>query len=106
MSALQRFLAPALPLARVAWLRVVIYLYVVFDVLVVVRDPIAHGAVPVELYHPVIARELLGFPAPSPGYVQVLRAVLIASALIAATGRLPRLAGAVCAIAMSVTVAV
>ncbi|HRC40907.1 hypothetical protein [Nostocoides sp.] len=100
MSALQRFLAPALPLARVAWLRVVIYLYVVFDVLVVVRDPIAHGAVPVELYHPVIARELLGFPAPSPGYVQVLRAVLIASALIAATGRLPRLAGAVCAIAM------
>lgn len=100
MRSVRAFFVPALPLARIAWVRAVIYLYVVFDVLVVVRDPIAHGQVPVELYHPVIARELLGFPAPSPIYVQVLRVVLIASALLAATGRLPRLAGGICALAM------
>ena len=100
MSALRTFFAPPVSLARIAWLRLVIYLYVVFDVLVVVRDPIAHGQVPVELYHPLIGRELLGFPQPSPVYVQVLRAVLLASALIAATGRLPRLAGGICAVAM------
>lgn len=100
MTALRRFAFGPVSLARIAWLRLVIYLYVVWDVLMVVTDPIAHGQVPVELYHPVWAREWLGFPAPSPVYVQVLRVVILASALVAASGRLPRVAGAVCAVGM------
>ncbi len=99
-SAIRTFFAPPIALARIAWLRAIIYLYVVFDVLVVVRDPIAHGMVPVELYRPVILREALGFPAPTPVYVQVLRIVILASALVAASGRLPRLAGAICSVGM------
>ena len=97
---LRRWLFGPVALARVAWLRTLIYLYVVFDVLVVVTDPIPHGSVPVELYHPVLVREALHLPAPSPVYVRVLLAVILLSALIAATGRLPRIAGLVCAFGM------
>lgn len=100
MSRVVVFLAPEISLARVAWLRILVYGFVVVDVLVNVTDPIPHGDVPEQLYKPLIVRELLHLPAPSPLYVQVLRVVVLVSAVLAASGRLPRLAGAVCALGM------
>ena len=91
---------PQVPLARVAWLRRFVYAVVLLDVLVLTAFPIGHGDVPGELYKPLPFRELLHLPQPSPVYVQVLRVVIIASALVAMSGRLPRLAGWVCAAGM------
>lgn len=91
---------PRVSLARIAWLRHLIYAFVVFDVLVNVTDPIPHGDVPAELYRPLIVRELLFLPTPTPLYVQVLRVAILVSALVAMTGRAPRLAGWVCAFGM------
>ena len=96
----ERFLAPSLPLARVAWLRHIIYPFVWVDVLWIVTDPIPHGDVPPSLYRGLTVRSLLHLPAPSHDYVRVLLAVILVSAAIAATGRLPRLAGWVCAVGM------
>jgi hypothetical protein len=94
------FWAPELPVARVAWLRRVIYPFVILDATFMVTDPIPHGDVPVAIYRPLLVRQLLHLPAPSHVYVRVLFLVLVASALVAASGRLPRLAGWVCAFAM------
>lgn len=91
---------PQVPLARIAWLRRLVYAFVVVDVLVNVTDPIPHGDVPVDLYRPLLVRELLHLPAPTPLYVQVLRVVVLVAALVAMTGRAPRLAGWVCALGM------
>ncbi|HET7476002.1 MAG TPA: hypothetical protein VFJ97_08265 [Dermatophilaceae bacterium] len=94
------FFFPAVPLARVAWLRRAVYPFVVFDMLFVVRDPVPHGDVPAALYRPLLVRQWLHLPQPSPGYVRALAVLLVVSAVVAATGRLPRLAGWVCAFAM------
>jgi hypothetical protein len=91
---------PDIPLARVARLRAAVYVLVMVDVLFFVTDPIDHGDVPASLYAPLPVRDLLQLPQPSPVYVRVLLVVLLASAAVAATGRLPRLAGWVCALAM------
>lgn len=95
----ERFLAPEIPLARVAWLRHILYPFVMLDALWIVTDPLPHGDVPPSLYRGLAVRDLLHLPAPSPVYVRVLLAVLLLSAAVAATGRLPRLAGWVCAFA-------
>lgn len=99
-AAVTRFCAPALPLARVAWLRMFVYAFTIFDVLVITTDPIPHGVVPVELYTGLIVRDVLHLPAPATAYVWVVFVLLLLSAATAATGRLPRLAGWVCAFAM------
>src|SRR3954447_19709261 len=65
-----------------------------------VTDPIPHGDVPVAIYRPLLVRRLLHLPAPSHVYVRVLFAVIVVSALVAAAGRLTRLAGWVCAFGM------
>lgn len=100
MNAVERFLAPSLPLARVAWLRHIIYPFVLLDVLWIVTDPIPHGDVPPSLYRGLVVRDVLHLPAPSHLYVRVLLGVVVVSAVVAATGRLPRLAGWVCAVGM------
>lgn len=91
---------PSVPLARIAWLRVAVYAVVVLDLFVFTSFPSGHGGVPADLYQPLPFRELLHLPQPSPLYVQLLRLVILASALVAMTGRLPRLAGWVCAAGM------
>jgi hypothetical protein len=93
---LRGWLAPDVPLRRIAVLRTVLYLFVIVDILKIGNDSIAHGDVPTELYRPVLLRSWLDLPAPSPVYVRVLFVVLVVSALVAASGRLPRLAGVVC----------
>ncbi len=100
MNAVERFLAPSLPLARVAWLRLLVYPFVLLDVLWIVTDPIPHGDVPPSLYRGLVVRSVLHLPAPSHTYVRVLLGVILVSAVVAATGRLPRLAGFVCAFGM------
>ncbi len=100
MSTLTAFWAPALPVARIVWLRRLVYLFVLVDVLVFVTDPVPHGDVPSALYRPLLVRQVLHLPQPSHLYVRLLLAVLVLSAAVAATGRLPRVAGWTCALAM------
>ncbi len=92
MSALARWwLAPA-PKARVALFRTAIYLFVVFDVLMLVNDVVPHGYAPA-LYQPLLVGRLLHLPTPTPAITHTLQVVLLASTLVGASGRLPRLAG-------------
>ena len=97
---MRTWFARAVPTRRIAVLRTVIYLFVVVDVLRIGNDPLAHGDVPADLYRPILLRSWLHLPAPSHDYVRVLLGVLVVSALVAATGRLPRLAGWVCLLAV------
>jgi hypothetical protein len=94
------WIAPAVSLRRVAILRIVLYLFVIVDVTKIANDPVPHGYVPADLYRPILLRSWLHLPAPNPSYVHVLQVVLFVSALVAATGRLPRLAGYTCLFAM------
>jgi len=94
-------LAPG-PVARVAWLRVLGYLFVPVDVLLTTPWVAAHAAVPVSLYEPLRLARLLHLPAPGP-WVELLRWALVAGALAcafaAARDRLPAAAGWLVAVA-------
>jgi hypothetical protein len=92
-------LTPAVPLARVAVLRVVVYLFVIADTFLFVNDVIPHAEGDADLYRPLLIRRLLDLPAPSPGYARALQVAIIVGCLVAATGRLPRLSGLVVAVA-------
>lgn len=97
---IRSFLAPALPPARLAVLRALVYLFAIVHTQRIANDPLAHADVPASLYTPTLLREWAHLPAAGPDYMQVLQVVLVASALVAATGRLPRLAGWVCFLAV------
>lgn len=92
-------LTPAVPLARVAVLRVVVYLFVVADIFLFVNDVVPHAEGDADLYRPLLIRRLLDLPAPSPGYARALQVAIVVGCLVAATGRLPRLSGLVVAVA-------
>ncbi|MCU1674358.1 MAG: conserved rane protein of unknown function [Frankiales bacterium] len=92
MDALSGWLFRPVPLRRIAVLRVVAYLFVPVDVLLTTPWVSAHAHVPTSLHSPLLVERLLHLPAPGP-WVLVLQWVLIAAALAAATGRLPRLLG-------------
>lgn len=94
-------LAPAVPLARVGLVRRLIYLFVIVDIFLFVNDVIPHAASPGDLYKPLLVRRVLGLPEPSLFHAEALRAVLIVGCLVAASGRLPRLAGFVVAVAFT-----
>jgi hypothetical protein len=81
-----------IPLARVAVLRVVVYLFLIFDIFRLSNDVIPHGYAP-ELYRPTLLARLFELPPPTPELGSVLRVVIIIGVLVAVTGRLPRLAG-------------
>jgi hypothetical protein len=88
-------LSPA-PLARVAVLRLVVYLFVPVDVLLTTTWVRGHAQVPPELYVPLRIGRLLPLPTPGP-WVEVFQVVLVAAALAAAVAAvrdvLPRLTG-------------
>lgn len=93
---MSRWLFTPAPLARIAVLRVLTYLFVPVDVLLTTTFVRGHGSVPAELYVPLRIGRLL--PLPTPGaWVAVLQVVLVAVALLAALaavrGVLPRVAG-------------
>jgi hypothetical protein len=88
-----RWWFPAEPAGRITVLRTAIYLFVVCDMFLLVNDVVPHGYAPTRLYQPILIPRLLHLPAPAPAYVHTLQAVLLMSTLIAATGRMPRIAG-------------
>lgn len=87
--------APA-PVSRVAWLRVLAYLFVPVDVLLTTPWVAAHAHVPGALYQPLRIGRLLTLPTPGP-WVQVLGVVLAVGGLLlaaaAARDHAPRVAG-------------
>jgi hypothetical protein len=88
-----RWWFPAEPRNRIAVLRAAIYLFVIYDMFYLVNDVVPHGYAPPEIFQPVLILRLVDHPAPTPLLVHSLQVLLVAAALTAATGRLPRLAG-------------
>jgi hypothetical protein len=84
------------PLARVALLRVVVYLFVPVDVLLTTTWVRGHAQVPDELYVPLRLGRLLPLPTPGP-WVEAFQVLLVVAALAAAVAAvrdvLPRLSG-------------
>ena len=91
---------PVVPDARVAILRTVVYLFVLLDIHLLVRDPIPLSRQP-ELYSPLLLARLFHLPPPSVGLAYSLYAVLWIGCSVAAANRLPRLAGLVVAAAFT-----
>ena len=82
-----------LPRARIAWLRTILYLFIFVDVFITTAWVGRHGQIPGDLYDPLQIGRLLPLPTPRPGTVAVVQFSLLLFAAIAATGRLPRVAG-------------
>jgi hypothetical protein len=97
-AALRRWWFRPEPLARVAVLRTLVYLYVPLDLWVRTAQVIPHAYGSAELYEPVNLLRLVHQPSPEPWFAQSLRVVIIVSALVAATGRSRRIAGWICAV--------
>ena len=94
MSALSRWWFTPAPLARIAVLRALVYGFIPIDVLVTTRWIGSHADVPGRLYEPLFVGRLLHLPTPTGTFVRALGVTLVASAVIAATNRAPRLLGA------------
>jgi hypothetical protein len=92
VASLSAWLLRPAPLGRIAALRTLAYLFVPIDVLLTTPWVVQHAQVPGTLYQPLLIGRLLHLPTPG-GWVELLRWVLVVSALLAATGRLPRLLG-------------
>ncbi|MGZ0146983.1 hypothetical protein ACXJJ3_07910 [Kribbella sp. WER1] len=83
---------PAIAVARIAWLRTILYLFVILDMHAFVRDTRDKGEHP-GLYQPLLLARLLDLPKPTVTNTTVLYVVLIVACLIGATNRFPRIAG-------------
>ena len=92
--------APVLPEARIAILRTILYLFVLVDIHLIVRDPIPLSRHP-ELYRPLLLERFLHLPPPSVPLTVTLYLVILVSAVVAAANRLPRIAGWVVAAAFT-----
>lgn len=88
----------AVPRARVAWMRTAVYAFVWIDLLVMRPWVADHGWVPGELYRPLAIGRLLPLPTPTETVVAVVGTALLVLSAVAASGRLPRLAGAAVAV--------
>ncbi len=93
VNALRRWLFEPAPLARVAILRVVVYAFVVVDVLFLHTSGWYHGFADPVWYEPLVAGRMLHLPAATVLLVEVLKWGSVAGALVAITGRFPRAAG-------------
>ena len=91
---------PAIAMARIAWLRTILYLFVILDMHAFVRDTRDKGEHP-GLYEPLLLARLLDLPRPSVANTTVLYVVLIVACLIGATKHFPRIAGWVVAAAFT-----
>ncbi|GAA1657935.1 HTTM domain-containing protein [Kribbella alba] len=83
---------PPIALARIAWLRTILYLFVILDMHAFVRDTRLKGEHP-GLYQPLFLARLFDLPKPSVANTTALYFVLIVACLVAASNRLPRIAG-------------
>jgi hypothetical protein len=89
------FTAP-IALARIAWLRTILYLFVILDMHAFARDTRLKGEHP-DLYKPLLLERIFHLPIPSVANTTVLYYVLLVACLIGATNRFPRIAGWVAA---------
>jgi hypothetical protein len=87
------------PIARLAVLRTLVYLYIPLDLYIRTASVVPHAYGSSDLYKPVDLLSLLQQPAPTPWFAQTLRAVIIATSLLAAVGVKPRTFGVVVAVA-------
>ncbi|GAA1163424.1 HTTM domain-containing protein [Kribbella jejuensis] len=83
---------PPIAMGRIAWLRTVLYLFVILDMHAFVRDTLDKGQHP-GLYQPLLLARLLDLPKPSVANTTTLYVVLILACLVGATNRFPRIAG-------------
>ncbi|WP_227992835.1 hypothetical protein [Pseudactinotalea sp. HY160] len=81
-----------MPLARVAVLRTLVYLFLIFDMLYVATDVVPHGYVP-ELYQPTLVARILQLPTLGVTGGQVLFWVVTLASVCAAIGAFQRTAG-------------
>lgn len=95
---LRAALFPALPLARVRVLRVLVHAFVALDVLTLSRDVLAH-ANNAAFYSPVALARLLQLPPVTAPVAYTLLAVLLAGCAAGIAGWRPRLTGTVVALA-------
>lgn len=87
------WLARPVPTGRVAAFRTIVYLFVVGDITVFTGWVRNRVSVPDSEYHPLFVGRHLPLPVPTPLVIQIVFWTLLPTALIAATGRLPRISG-------------
>jgi hypothetical protein len=87
------------PLAKVAVLRTIVYLYIPVDLYERTQQVIPQAYGSARLYEPVHILAFLHQPAPAPWFVQSMRVVIIGTAVLAGLGLWPRLLGWVLAFA-------
>lgn len=92
-QAVSRWLFAPVPRGRVAVFRAIVYLFVAADLVVFTPWVRAHGSVDGELYQPLWIARVLHLPTPTSLVVQGIFWTLLVTALIAATGKAPRLLG-------------
>jgi hypothetical protein len=93
VDALNRWLFAPVPRARMATFRTLVYLFVIGDLVYFTPWVRSHADVPTELYRPLLVGRLLPLPTPTATVVWTVFWALLLAAAVAATGRLPRLAG-------------
>ena len=96
-AVLRWFLDPV-PRHRVAVMRLVAYLFILVDVFLTTSWVVQKADAPQSLYRPLHIAQLLQLPHPSFAYVTTLQWLLVAAALIAATGWRPRISGTAVAV--------
>src|SRR6476646_5980718 len=74
---------PVVPESRIAVLRTVLYLFVIIDIHLFVRDPIPLSRNP-ELYQPLMIERLFHLPPPSVPLTITLYLILVIGCLVAA----------------------
>ncbi|WP_106126080.1 HTTM domain-containing protein [Pseudosporangium ferrugineum] len=87
------WLTEAVPRGRIAAFRTLIYLFVAADLVVFTPWVRHHASTPGDLYEPLRVGRLLHLPTPTPLLVHTIFWLLLAVALVAASGRAPRLLG-------------
>lgn len=87
--------------SRIAWVRFFVYLLVIYDIFALTQGVIGNARLPAEMYQPVMAARKLHLATPTGALAESLRWVLVAACLVAMSSRLPRISGAVVAVAFT-----
>ena len=93
MNRILAWLMSPVPKGRVAAFRTLAYLFVAADLVIFTPWVRAHANTPGELYEPLRVARLLPLPTPTSLLVHVVLWALLVLAILAATGRAPRLLG-------------
>jgi hypothetical protein len=93
MTGLGRWLFAPMPIARVAALRLVVFAFVIVDVLLLHTSGWYHGYADAVWYEPLLIGRVLDLPPATVALVTVLKWGCVLGSLAAMTGRFPRLLG-------------